>query len=155
MAEQFILPNATSKMIKPFLKALPCTITGLAHANVGWTQGSRTAYNGMMGLNGAAPIVNRNALPPHFYIEIAAGTSVTALNKGIYAGDGDLVRNLSRGAVPNVLKALSTEGDNAWRQGRKPEAVLAEAAKGNVSICIYHLDGAEVGTTERDKVAGF
>ena len=155
MAEQFILANATSKMLKPFLKALTCDVTDLAHANVGWTIASRAAYNGLMGLNGAAPIVNRGGLPPHFYIEIPAGLDDTALYKGLSAGDGDLVRGLSRGVVPTVLKALSQDGATAWAQGRKPEAVRAEAAKGNVSISIYHLDGVEVGQTEQTKVDGF
>ena len=151
MAEQFIFPNATSKLVKNFLKTVSgCTITDLAHANIGWNAGSRAAYNGMMGLVDAAPIVNRNGLPPHFYIEIASGTFVSN------TGDTDLVRVLSRGVVPNVLKALdSTTSQPKWNEGRYFEALNLELKKGNVSICIYHLDGTEVTQNERDKVNRF
>jgi hypothetical protein len=150
MAEQFLLPNATSKSVQQFMKNVKCTITDLAHEVVGWNDNSRAAYNGMMGLNGDAAILNRGGLPPHFYIEIPAQASTD----GIYADQGDFVRNLSRGVVPTALKAL-TDGADAWSQGRKPEALIAEVKRGNVSICIYHLDGAEVGSSERDKVNGF
>jgi hypothetical protein len=155
MAEQFILPDAKSSVIKVFVKNVKCTITDLAHANVGWTAASRGQYDGLMGLNGQPAIVGRNGLPPHFYIEIPVNNnpSLTDLG-GLYAGSGDLIRGLSRGVVPAVLKAL-TDGDNDWKAGRKPEAVIKEMKRGNVSISIYHLDGEEVGQTHRDKVAKF
>jgi hypothetical protein len=150
MAEQFILPNAKSKEIRPFLKNVKCTITELAHEAVGWNAASRGQYEGMMGLNGKAAIVGRAGLPPHFYIEIPTGIDTS----GLYSGNADLVRGLSRGVVPVVLKAL-TDGNDSWNQGRKMEALIAELKRGNVSISIYHLDGEEVGRGHRDKVNGF
>lgn len=151
MAEQFLLPNAASKLVKNFLKAVPgCTVTTMAHENVGWNATSRTQYDGMMGLNAAPTIVGRGGLPPHFYIEIAAKTYVAS------TGDTDLVRGLSRGKVPAVLKALDKDTSQPlWDAGRYFEALNAELAKGNVSVCIYHLDGVEVTKTERDKVNAF
>lgn len=150
MAEQFILPNATSKLLKNFLKTVKCTVTSLAHANVGWNNNSRAAYNGMMGLQGAQVPNNRNLLPPHFYIEIPAKTKVPTLS-----GETDLVRALSRGNAPTLLKALDKGSQKLWDEGRFFEALNAELQKGNVSICIYHLDGVEVGTTEQTKVDNF
>lgn len=150
MAEQFILPRATSKLVRNFLKAVPgCTITALMHTNVGWNVNSRAQYDGMMGLNGVAAIVGRNGLPPHFYIEIASQTKVSS------TGDTDLVRYLSRGVVPVVLKALDATSQGQWAEGRCFEALNTELAKGNVSICIYHLDGVEVTPIEQAKVNGF
>lgn len=153
MAEQFVLPNARSKEVRNFLKAVSkCTITGLAHGNIGWNPASRAKYNGMMGLNGAAPIVNRDGLPPHFYIEIPSNTTVAdpATNS-----DTDLVRSLSRGRVPGVLKALDANSVASWNQGHVLLALRNELTKGNVSISIYHLDGVEVGAADRDKVDKF
>jgi hypothetical protein len=153
MAEQFILPLARSKEVRKFLKAVSaCTVTGLAHAAVGWTADSRLKYNGMMGLSGAAAILDRAGLPPHFYIEIPVNTTVPdpATNS-----DTDLIRSLSRGKVPAVLKALDAGSTGPWNEGRVLAALRNELAKGNVSISIYHLDGVEVGATERDKVNAF
>lgn len=150
MAEQFLLPQATSKVVKNFVKTVKCTITDLAHADVGWKPESRLQYEGMMGLNGQPAIVGRTSLPPHFYIEIPAKTIVPN------NGDTDLVRQLSRGKVPAVLKALDKlTSAVAWAEGRNFEALNMELAKGNVSICIYHLDGVEVTTVERAKVEAF
>ena len=149
MAEQFLLPNATSKVVKSFLKAVKCTITDLAHAHVGWDATSRAAYNGMMGLPGGAGVVTRTNLPPHFYIEIPVNTAVSSTS------DTDLVRVLSRGRVPTLLKSLDKGSQSLWDEGRNFEALNSELKKGNVSICIYHLDGTEVGQTERDKVDKF
>ena len=42
-----------------------------------------------------------------------------------------------------------------WKQGHLLLALKNELTKGNVSISIYHLDGVEVGTAERDKVNKF
>lgn len=149
MAEQFLLPDAKSKAIKAFLKTVKCTITDLAHAHVGWNATSRAAYNGMMGLPGGAAAAVRTNLPPHFYIEIPVNTYVAAQ-------DGtDLVRSLSRGRVPTLLKALDKTSQEQWNEGRIFEALNTELKKGNVSICIYHLDGTEVGQTERDTVNGY
>jgi hypothetical protein len=149
MAEQFILPKATSRLLRDFMKTVPCTVTALAHDHVGWNQGSRAAYDGMMGLNQAARPVGRGSLPPHFYIEIPVKTFVPN------TGDTDLVRSLSRGIVPEVLKALDAKSAASWATGRVFEALNDELQKGNVSISIYHLDGTEVGATERDTVNGF
>ena len=148
MAEQFILPNATSKVIKRFLQAVKCTVTTLAHANVGWNATSRGAYSAMMGTGGTA-LVGRTSLPPHFYLEIPAQTVVPSNS------ETDVVRMLSRGAVPTVLKSLDKASEVFWNEGRNYEALNSELKKGNVSICIYHLDGVEVTQTERDKVNGF
>jgi hypothetical protein len=153
MAEQFILPKARSKEVRNFLKAVSkCTVTALAHANVGWSPASRAQYDGMMGLNEAPAIVGRAGLPPHFYIEIPANTTV---DDPASNGDTDLIRSLSRGKVADVLKALDANSLNEWTQGHVLAALRSELAKGNVSISIYHLDGTEVGTTERDKVNAF
>ncbi len=153
MAEQFILTQARSKEVRNFLKAVSkCSITPLAHANVGWNAASRAQYDGMMGLNGAAIIVGRNGLPPHFYIEIPSNTDVSdpATNSNT-----DLIRSLSRGRSPGVLKALDVNSQPEWAQGHVLAALKSELVKGNVSISIYHLDGQEVGTAERDKVDAF
>ncbi|MCX7372526.1 MAG: hypothetical protein NTW56_08870 [Alphaproteobacteria bacterium] len=148
MAEQFIFPNATLKLLRNFKKSVAFDVTTLAHAAIGWTGASRTAYNGMMGLNNAAAIVGRGALPPHFYLEIASSTYVPN------SADTDLVRGLSRSRVPAVLKALDAASQEAWNMGRYFDALNLELKKGNVSISIYHLDGTEVGQVERGKVAG-
>lgn len=150
MAEQYILNNTKSKTIKAFIKNVKCTVTPLFHTNVGWNQNSRNAYDGMMGLNAQPAIVGRNSLPPHFYIEIPAGTDTL----GVFKDSGDFARNLSRSAVPTVLKGL-TDGDAKWNEGRKADSLIAEIARGNVSISIYHLDGKEVGTAERDIVDAY
>lgn len=150
MAEQYILPNATSKILKPLLKNMVCTITTVAHLPVGWTAASRRAYNGLMGLPGGAALVGRANLPPHFYIEIPSGANTD----GLYKDSGDFARALSRGAVPTVLKAL-VAGNVQWTEGRKMESLIQEIAHGNVSISIYHLDGVEVGQVQRDKVHAF
>ena len=149
MAEQFILPNATTKVVRNFVKTVKCTITPLAHANIGWNANSRALYNGMMGINGAAPIINRNGLPPHFYIEIPSNTLVPN------NGDTDLVRVLSRGRIQAVFKALDAASQGDWDQGRYFDALNKELKKGNVSISIYHFDGTEVSQADRDKVDGF
>lgn len=153
MAEQFILPMARSKEVRNFLKAVSgCTITTLAHAAIGWTAASRLKYNGMMGLSGAAAIVDRNGLPPHFYIEIPANA---AIDDPATNSNTDLIRSLSRSKVPTVLKALDKESEKSWNQGHVLAALKNELAKGNVSISIYHLDGVEVGATEQAKVDAF
>lgn len=150
MAEQFILPNATSKLLKNFLKTVKCSVTSLAHADVGWNSNSRKAYNGLMGLQSEKPPQNRTGLPPHFYIEIPAKTKIPTLS-----AETDLVRALSRGKAPSLLKALDKASQKLWDEGRNFEALNAELQKGNVSVCIYHLDGVEVGNTEQAKVDGF
>ena len=147
MAEQFIIKNATSRLVREFVKAVPCTITDVFHTNIGWTAGSRAAYNGMMGLPGGAALVGRGPLPPHFYIELAANTYVPNF------GDTDLVRNLSRGVLPVVLKALDGASQALWAEGRYFDALNSELTKGNVSLSLFHLDGQEVTQQLRDAVA--
>lgn len=149
MSEQFIAPNATSKLVKNFVKTVKCTITDLAHAHVGWTVASRAQYNAMMGIGVGGAVVGRASLPPHFYIEIPVHTVVPN------TADTDLVRSLSRGKVPTVLKALDKASQPLWDEGRYFDALNSELQKGNVSICIYHLDGTEVGQAERNTVNGF
>lgn len=153
MAEQFILPSATSGIVKKFLKSVKsCTITDLAHGNIGWNQNSRNQYDGMMGLNNQPAIVGRAGLPPHFYIEIPANTEVDRLT-----GAWEVVSRLSRGVstLVGIFKALDQTSQGLWSQGAKHEALISELKKGNVSISIYHLDGVEVTQTERDQVNNF
>ena len=153
MAEQFILANARAKEVRDFLSAVSkCTITGLAHANVGWTADSRGKYRTLMGLPGGGPLVDRAGLPPHFYIEIPANTTVDdpAMN-----AKTDLIRSLSRGQVPTVLKALDANSVASWNQGHVLAALRNELTKGNVSIGIYQLDGQEVTQAIRDAVDAY
>lgn len=149
MAEQFILVNAKTKELKSFMKTVTCTVTVVAHTHVGWTDVSRTAYNGMLGISGALAPASRAGLPPHFYLEIPTQTNVPN------TADTDLVRKLSRGKSPTVLKALDKESASTWAEGRCFEAINAELKKGNVSISVYHVDGVEVDTALRNKIDGF
>lgn len=153
MAEQFILSNGTSKIVRNFLKATSgCTITPLAHANIGWNNNSVAQYNGMMGLNDQPAIVGRAGLPPHFYIEIQAQTTIL---DPATSENTDLIRYLSRGRVPDVLKALDRDSVDHWNQGHALKALQSELGKGNVSISLYYLDGKQVDQVTRDKVNSF
>jgi hypothetical protein len=160
MAEQFILPNARSYQVEAFLKSVAgCTISDLMHTHIGWTNNSRNAYNGMMGLRNQQAIVNRNGLPPHFYIEIPANKVINRVSETI-----PVIDNLSRGIdTLDILKSLDNDGGagnaansrNQWAQGQKLNALNSELAKGNVSIGIYYMDGTEVTQKIRDRVAAF
>lgn len=104
----------------------------------GWTSG--TAHTLSRALRGE-DIGNREGLPPHRYLEIAAWVMLTQQEQAYVQGAG-WVSNLEYPGTASVgLKALAPLAATAWSTGDKTTALVETLKKGAVSIEVYFQSG--------------
>jgi hypothetical protein len=131
-------------------KVMGSYVTGTAHQAgqpsgagyfPGWTALGHEHLNQIRHGRGGPP--NRNELPPHKYLVIPGGklnvSQIQYLQRSYWIND------LQRpSAVGFGIGSLAPSSADAWRRGRKIDALVEQVAHGNTSIEIYYLGGKPV-----------
>lgn len=141
MSGQFFRVSITQRELDAVMNGLPgSSMTGVAHADVGWNAASRAVLTAVEAGN---PPANRAGLPPHKYLEVPAMDRLAS--QWLYGDEGRLFcERLVRPA--NISKGLNGVGgaQEEWDLGRKTIALASELARCPVSIEIYKIDGLEI-----------
>ena len=139
MAGHFILRNLVQSDLNT-ANNKGGTLSGRQHAPVGWRAASEAILTDA--LNGNT-IPNRDALPPHVYLQFNATVAGDVTDTYLKAcGWGDQL--LRPTALGLGLRALTPEAEAAWQRGDKNQALALQANHGAISIEIYYQSGLKV-----------